>query len=352
MLKGKSITEIAVELERQRKNMLDMIVPAPFLAMTIAGELMNKSEERHTGHGFEKTMPLTNHAHNQLAQHLGIPCQYYDRMRESAPDLLSQNVNTWLGQQKPGTRRMIRTLDGRCRAYLSDRYMRVDYYDMLEFLLPTIAEAGCIIESAEITETRLYIKALSPRITGEIKKGEIVQGGLCLRNSEVGLGRVEICPLVKVLACTNGMIVEQYSTRRNHVGRKIGDDELEDGGLFSQETIHADIRAFLLKARDNVRAALQPSVFEKICAHARQAAGQQLPDVELAIEDVTGKYNLYETERAGILQNLINGADTSKWGLVNAITATAHNVVTDYDRSTELERIGGHVLYHYFPKQA
>jgi hypothetical protein len=33
----------------------------------------------------------------------------------------------------------------------------------------------------------------------------------------------------------------------------------------------------------------------------------------------------------------------SQWGLVNAITRTSQDV-TDYDRATELERLGGVVL--------
>jgi hypothetical protein len=47
---------------------------------------------------------------------------------------------------------------------------------------------------------------------------------------------------------------------------------------------------------------------------------------------------------SGILASLIRGGDLTQWGLVNAVTQTAHEVVTDYDRSTELEKIGGELL--------
>ena len=58
-------------------------------------------------------------AHRQIAARLEIPAKYYDRMRTEAPQMLAKNVNHWLHAQ-PETR-MIRTLDGNVRAFLSDR---------------------------------------------------------------------------------------------------------------------------------------------------------------------------------------------------------------------------------------
>lgn len=66
---------------------------------------------------------VTDHAHGQIAQRLDIPAKYYNRMRSEAPALLAANVNNWFQEQPE--RRMIRTLDGKARAFLSDRYRRV-----------------------------------------------------------------------------------------------------------------------------------------------------------------------------------------------------------------------------------
>ena len=43
-----------------------------------------------------------------------------------------------------------------------------------ESVLPTIQEMGCRVESAELTERRLYIKAVTERMTFEVKKGDRV----------------------------------------------------------------------------------------------------------------------------------------------------------------------------------
>lgn len=68
--------------------------------------------------------PLTHHAQGQIAAWAEIPRKYYEKMREDAPDLLQQNVNHWFSLFDGN--RMIRTLDGTARAFLSDRYHRMD----------------------------------------------------------------------------------------------------------------------------------------------------------------------------------------------------------------------------------
>ena len=67
----------------------------------------------------EVRFSITDNAHSQISQRLNIPLKYYKRMHSLAPDLLATNVNTWF-LEKP-ERRMIRILDGKARAYLSDR---------------------------------------------------------------------------------------------------------------------------------------------------------------------------------------------------------------------------------------
>ena len=79
---------------------------------------------------------ITDLARRQLADKLKIPFAYFERMRTEQPALLDGNVNTWL--QTDTERRMMRTLDGQVRAVLSDRYRRLDNYDLAENVLPIL----------------------------------------------------------------------------------------------------------------------------------------------------------------------------------------------------------------------
>src|SRR3970040_5988 len=84
--------------------------------------------------GCDGVYGITNLARRQLADKLKIPFTYFERMRTEQPALLDRNVNTWL--QTDNERRMIRTLDGQVRAVLSDRYRRLDNFDLAENVLP------------------------------------------------------------------------------------------------------------------------------------------------------------------------------------------------------------------------
>ena len=59
-------------------------------------------------------------------------------MRSDAPALLAHNVNHWFKTQP--AERMVRTLDGKARAFLSNRYRRLDNFDLLHAVMPVLAE--------------------------------------------------------------------------------------------------------------------------------------------------------------------------------------------------------------------
>jgi len=115
MKPGKTLSELAIELERQSETKKDFIASTEVLEMNDLAEIT-----------LEDNAPLsvTEHAHTQIAARLDIPAKYYARMRSQAPELLAANVNEWF-HQKP-ERRMLRTLDGHMRAFLSERYRRLD----------------------------------------------------------------------------------------------------------------------------------------------------------------------------------------------------------------------------------
>jgi hypothetical protein len=110
MKTGKTLTELAQELERQQNNKRD------FLADTRKLEMLPSAAMRIEG---IDEFPLTHRCHLQVADRVGIPAKYYQVMKNIAPSLLATNVNWWL-QTKP-EKRMIRTLDGNARAFLSER---------------------------------------------------------------------------------------------------------------------------------------------------------------------------------------------------------------------------------------
>ena len=146
-------------------------------------------------------------------------------------------------------------MGGTARAFLSNRYRRIDNLEIATAVLPIIGQMeGARFESCQITDSRMYMKVVNTRLEAEVVPGDIVQAGVIISNSETGMGAVSIQPLVYRLVCSNGMIVNDAQTRRNHVGR-VNDME-ESFRLYSEKTLAADDRAFILKIQDTVRACL------------------------------------------------------------------------------------------------
>lgn len=292
---------------------------------------------------------ISDVVHSQLAGFLDIPMPYYDRMRETVPELLAANANAWL--QRGSGRRLVRTAldeDARpqVRAFLSDRFRPLDNAQLLEAVLPQLAAQGTRIVSCELTERRLYVKAVSERTTAEVKVGDTVQAGIVVTNSEVGFGALAIQPLIYTLRCTNGMIVEDATLRQHHVGRRHGDPgEADIQHLLSDETRQADDQAFFLKVRDVAKAALDVELFQRQVERLRAAAGSPITsaNLERVVEVTAKRFALTDAEGAGVLAHLIRGGDLSRWGLSSAITRHSQDV-EDYDRATDLERIGGRLI--------
>lgn len=341
MKSGKNLMELAAEVQRQAESKQDYIANTTKLEIDVvegAPKLALQNGER-------KVLPIGDLAHRQIAERVGIPAKYYDKMRAEAPALLAGNVNHWF-QANP-ERRLVRTLDGRARAFLSDRYQRIDNIHVAETVLPVLAETpGIEVVSSEVTESRLYIKAVTHKIQAEVKSrrvGDVVEAGVLVSNSEVGLGAVQVMPFFHFLVCTNGMVRNKEGLRSAHIGTKIdGDDSL--AALLADDTRRTMDRAVLLKVRDVVRAAMDQARFMEAIKRMQEQTEQIVKgDPAKAIELLADDFALTDGERSDVLRHLIQGGDLSRYGVMNAVTRTAEDAQS-YDRATEIESLGGRLL--------
>ncbi len=335
----KTIQELYQKLEDQRENRKDMIADTRSLIVNSTDGTSTLSVS--TGNDV-MTYAVSDVAHRQIADRLGIPFKYYDRMRLEYPDLLDRNINGWL--QKNPEKRMLRTLDGRLRAFLSDRYRRLDNLELVDHVLPVIAQMkGCSIESCDITETHLYMKIINRTMKAELTPGDVVQAGFVISNSEIGLGALKVEPLVYRLVCKNGMISKDLAHKKYHAGRQVEDTD-NAYELYSDETLAADDKAYFMKVQDIVSAAVDETRFNLTVGKMRASMNIQTGDNPVKTVEVLGdKYVLSKTERATILRHFIMSNDYTAFGLINAVTRSSQDIA-DYNRATELERLGGTLL--------
>ena len=292
MKTGLTIKEMAQELLRQSKDKQDYLVNTGSLSLSVTSDA---PQLRVTENGLDKITPLDirQTAHRQLGTYLGIPQKYYELMRTDAPELLAYNANYWFSQKNE--LRTLRTMDGCARAFLSNRYRRIDNLDIASVTLPVIGELPeARFVSTQITDDFMYIKVVNPRLQADVVPGDVVQAGVIISNSETGL---------------------------------------------------ADDHAFVLKIKDTVRAAISEARFAQVVSRMRESTEAMLDTKQLPaiVKLASSSFGITEDESNGVLEHLITGGYFSLYGLANAVTRFSQDVES-YDRATKLEEIGYSVM--------
>lgn len=341
MKQSLSLADLAKELERQRDQKEDFLVPPD--------EIHFVSDASHSeidiDIGGRQYLEVAEIAHGQIADRLSIPKRFYDRLRHELPTLLDETVGRLLRHVDRDNKWMIRTLDGNVRAALSSQYRRIDNSDVAEVVLPvlqTIPEVH--VRSAYIDGSHMYIKATTPRLTSQVRVGQDVCAGVVVRNSEVGTSKLVVAPFIETLQCQNGMIVTKRGSgmEQIHLGRHLESDSR--GHIVTEELSAAQDRALAMTMREAVRTAVDEVCFEELVEDMRAAASDETArDGPAAVETLAEQEALTEDEGRGILEYLADGGDLSRWGMISAVTRTAEDA-DSYDRATELEALGGKIL--------
>jgi hypothetical protein len=347
MNRGITVQELATEVERQNGAKQDFVLDSHDIDWDFDLDNPGHTVADLGAHG---SFPVLRNAHKQLAAHMKVPQAYYDRMVTDAPLLWRDTMDHWLSRNN--TRRMVRMLDGEMRAFLSDRYNPLDNADMMEAVMPVLAEKDVTIVSAQVTPQRLYVKFIDPKLRAKVDwKGpvthrfanvedEIVWGGM-ITNSEVGAGSLAVSTMFVRSICDNTAIVGT-DWRKYHVGSTATADDAQ--AYLRDETRKAKDQATFLELRDTVEHALSTVSMEATVRKLSDSTGHRIDgDVHKGIEVVGQQIGLNESEKGSVLQHLIEGGDLSQWGVANAVTRTAEDA-DSYDRATELEAAGMKVI--------
>lgn len=197
--RGIELKDLIEELKEQEAEKKDYICPASSLFIRPDGEkltlVMGNNE-----------FSMTDLFHRQLASVLDIPARYYHMMQFNKPKLLAENVNAWLSTTNKNY--MIRTISGKARAFLSDRYRRIDNLEVVSAVFRAVEDVEDLEDSdfnllfGMFTDNRLYLGFVSNRERKCVD--DRIRVGFVLSNSEVGLGAVSIRVLLYTFACSNG----------------------------------------------------------------------------------------------------------------------------------------------------
>jgi len=313
-------------------------------------------DDRETGLTYTKP---TRGAHRQLASRAGVPQAFYERIRDSFPDVW-QHTMSELTPESPALFRCIRSHipseGATLRAVLSDKYQVIDNVDVISTVLQAFIDAGldtntveingdfdadagrlrlrCTVESVGIHARELVSTYRSPFDGRTGQELPMIFAGIEFANSETGNGAYTVFPRAVLQVCRNGMTrdIGDEIFRRVHLGAR-----LEQGVVqWSDETRHKQLELIASAAKDAITTFISPEYLARIVDEASQARGIQVKAPDKVITAMTKQFNLSDDEASNILTHFIRSSDTSVLGLGQAVTAAAQ-LCEDGDRQSELE---------------
>lgn len=170
------------------------------------------------GRAASEPLLLRDLAFSQLCTKLGVPTAY---VRELPAKLQAANLNYALATHQESA--MLRLAGDHIRAIVSERYTAVDDDVLLELVAESLDKAGlknaAMVRSTAVgTQTLMRITLPSEGIA--VKKDDVIEYGIDLGNSELGLRSVHITPVTYRLVCTNGARAWQREgcSRFRHIG--------------------------------------------------------------------------------------------------------------------------------------
>ncbi len=351
-MRTKDIGEALQTLQQIEKESRDFIAPASKLAMRIHSPETKEGTFTPVLYvNDDVQMPLNPWAHNQLAEKLGIPQKYYDRMLKEEPFLLRENTNVWLGKNLTG-KYLVRTTAGQVRAILSDRYRPIPNETVTWGVLAALNEIkrkqgiGFTVRECALSETTMYLKVtadtvhlMKPEYINPEKpelNGDPMYPGILVRNSEVGASRFQVDVYTWRQWCSNGAILTT-GLSKVHLGRRIGG---EGEIRFSEMTEELDTATVLSSMRDIVQQAFEPAKMQELIERIK--AGQQviIDEPVAAVDNLCKAWKLPDTYKNEILARF---GEKTQYGLANSLTELARDQES-IESQIKLEEIGGEIL--------
>jgi hypothetical protein len=323
-------------------------------------------------------------AHRQVADKVGIPWPYYQRMLEVQPDLLAVNINNWFNSDPQN--RLVRMLGpitdedrehntktgahAAVRAFLSDSYRPIDHGALLNVLLQEAQKVGARVAEYDLSARHFHVRLIGEErrvediIADVLRRNpdhpphactlqEVISRGVAIRNSETGHGAFSMAEAIRILRCINTMEGERM--RIAHLGGKQNGDRTE----WREDTRRLDDAATFLKVRDKFAHMFSAESEEKIVRQLTDAAGtplalpEKVPVMEF-IDRVGKKYEMAEHEMAilrdeFVKETAVTGVtEPTRWTLGQAFTATARRLHAEegktFERKAEVEHVGWQVL--------
>jgi hypothetical protein len=165
-----------------------------------------------------------------------------------------------------------------------------------------------------------------PQLSADVSSGDGIRGGVALRADDA---EIAVHPYTLRIVCSNGAI------RAEAVQTRVVKRSDQEGDRLPTQ--------ILCELREAVRACATPQAFDESIRQMRGAMEQQAEVMLMALSFLSrAPSEVRDRLMAQIMSRFHSGGDRSRYGLMNAVTATARNT-RDPEVRWRLEELGGAV---------
>lgn len=339
MKTGTEIKTVLKHINEDSKNKNDYLVDLK--DMDIVTDSVTNYPHLKAKH-MDKYFHMTDRAINQLCGKLKIGRQYIQKCLPESVDLVAHNLNFWINR-RDNRELMVRTYDHGhdnvdVRAILTNRYKRIDCDVVANHCLDKLMDLDVKFKYSYYDGDRMNITAVTPKVEGEVVKGDVVQGGITITNSEVGNGSLMIKPFIYRLVCTNGMVAPHYYNQfyAKHVGAIVIDPTEDEQWKVTVE-----------KMQKQLELVANPEVFNENLLKLQQSTKEKMNSNQIV--QLAKRQGITDSERAGIFERLDHYVSdqftVSKYELSNAITNMANDEEMSDQRARFFQELGGMIIF-------
>lgn len=287
---------------------------------------------------------LHKNAVQQLSDRASMPKKFIDMMMgagEWGADLIAHNFNEILHHGN-GSKYLIRSVQDETRAFLSDRYRRIDSRPLLDAFASESQNLGLQPYEGYALDTTIRIRGILPFIF-EPYPGEFLTFGLQWKNSDFGAGGHELNLFTLRPTCLNGAVSESM-LRQIHLGGRLAEDI-----AFSENTYRLDTEANVSALRDIVRHALNPASINNQIEAIRIANAKNITPKEAKefLSKNLGKADATEVTEAFISPDIeMMPAGQTEWRLSNALSWVGNLKAEsgETEKALELQSLAGSLI--------
>lgn len=373
-----SLQDVVTELQRQIEARVDFVADTRDMRIAVGekGDLRLAPSNGNLADFLPKDgVSILDQALNQFGQKApvsgGIPVKFLRHAAKEHP-VRTADFLTGIMHDSPD-RRLVRLLDGQCRAFLSDSYKVIDNYDVAKVALETCQRVGGRVLEASITDGGMRLKMISPEIWDVIERVRTelpsqvwyagglgsqeylskvsanTRGDLPMRggaetvwpiatvgNSETGHGRFFLRAGILQAICFNLATVEDTFSHV-HLGSQM------EVGLFTRSTMEKEADLIYCQFRDAFTVMFTQDSFKALVARVKDSANTEIQSPSKAIElTVKASDVLSDEDVSTLVDYFTQEPGNSLYSLGQAVARFAQDL--DADKAGDVEELAGEIL--------